>query len=113
MISKNTPLLAEGNTEPPNGYRVAWPTIPDSYPHPHTADGVKLENGLAVFTNNLDRGTVNLDGAHWEWYPSEGIYHLWFDVNVDTTYDGKAVSRVVSQSEDRVATVHPPRRAKA
>lgn len=69
-----------------------------------TADCVVLADGLRVFTNNLDRGVVDLRRAEYEWNSAENRYALWFDVRVDTTYDGKSVDREVQQSDDRVAT---------
>ena len=71
-----------------------------------TANGVQIVDGLRVFTNNLDRGTVDLSSAQWEWYEGEGKHHLWFDVNVETTWKGQTAPEGyrVSQSDDRVAT---------
>lgn len=69
-----------------------------------TDDGAVLADGLRVFTNNLDRGVVDLSRAEYEWHAGESRYVLWFDVRVDTTYDGKTVDREVQQSDDRVAT---------
>lgn len=69
-----------------------------------TANKVEIVDGLRVFTNNLDRGTVDLSKATWEWYPSEKVHHLWFYVDVDTHYTGKPVEQRYSQSDDRVAT---------
>lgn len=95
---------------PPNGeYQKPYdPTVRKAY----TADGVEITHGLRVFTNNLDRGTVDLSGhANWEWYPSEKRYHLWFYVNVDTKYDGTQAKSRYSQSDDRVATRFEGKRA--
>ena len=69
-----------------------------------TANGVEIVDGMRVFTNNLDKGTVDLSSAAWEWYEGEGKHHLWFEVNVDTSYKGEPVSQRYSQSDDRVAT---------
>ncbi|ASZ75252.1 hypothetical protein PBI_MISSWHITE_86 [Mycobacterium phage MissWhite] len=69
-----------------------------------TADRQEITQGMRVFTNNLDRGVVDLSRAHFEWRAGEGRYVLWFDVLVDTTYDGKTVERRDMQSDDRVAT---------
>lgn len=71
-----------------------------------TANGVEIVDGLRVFTNNLDRGTVKLDGAQWEWHGPEGKHHLWFDVMCDTNYKGETNPEGyrVMQSDDRVAT---------
>lgn len=69
-----------------------------------TADGRLIEDGLRVFTNNLDRGVVDMSRAEYEWNASENRYVLWFDVLVDTTYKGEPTSSRVMQSDDRVAT---------
>lgn len=69
-----------------------------------TADGVAITAGLRVFTNNLDRGVIDLSRAEYEWHSGESRYVLWFDVRVDTTYDGKTVDSRDLQSDDRVAT---------
>lgn len=69
-----------------------------------TVDGVSITQGLRVFTNNLDRGTVDLSRAEWEWHGPENKYHLWFDVVLDTAYTGLPKSGNVSQSDDRVTT---------
>lgn len=91
---------------PPNGlYRK--PFDPSLDPNgPTTVDGKRIVQGLRVFTNNLDRGTVDLSRAEWEWHGPENRYHLWFDVNVETTYKGQPAPAGyrVSQSDDRVTT---------
>jgi len=70
-----------------------------------TADGVEIVEGLRVYTNDLERGVIRLDRAEWEWYGSEGKYHLWFEVEVDHNYKGEPVNgERVLQSDDRVAT---------
>jgi hypothetical protein len=69
-----------------------------------TADGVVIAEGLRVFTNNLDRGVIDLGRAEYEWHAGEARYVLWFDVRVDTTYKGEAVDRRDMQADDRVAT---------
>ncbi|AEL17869.1 hypothetical protein TRIXIE_91 [Mycobacterium phage Trixie] len=91
--------------EPPNGqYRKAFD------PELHrfaakTADGKPIGQGMRVFTNNLDRGTVDLSAACFEWHAMENRYVLWFDVWVDTDYRGNTVpTKRVQQSDDRVAT---------
>ena len=86
--------LAQGNSITYNGIRRTA----------RTANGVEIVQGLRVFTNNLDRGTVDLAGCNWEWHGPEGVYHFWFYVNVDTNYKGEPVSQRYSQSDDRVAT---------
>ena len=69
-----------------------------------TADKVPLTNGLRVFTNNLDRGVVDLSRAKFEWHGGENRYVLWFDVVLDTSYKGGPKSGRELQSDDRVAT---------
>jgi hypothetical protein len=69
-----------------------------------TADGVPLADGLRVFTNNLDRGVVDLSRAEFEWHGGENRYVLWFDVQLDTSYKGEPTSGRELQSDDRVAT---------
>ncbi|AVP41937.1 hypothetical protein SEA_JSQUARED_97 [Mycobacterium phage Jsquared] len=86
---------------PPNGqYRKEY----DGSTIVRTADGQNIKQGMRVFTNNLDRGVVDLSRAEFEWHAVENRYVLWFDVLVDTTYDGKTVERRDMQSDDRVAT---------
>ncbi|AGS82774.1 hypothetical protein ANNAL29_93 [Mycobacterium phage AnnaL29] len=90
--------------EPPNGkYRKAFD------PELHrfaakTADGKPIFEGMRVFTNNLDRGVVDLSNACFEWHAGENRYVLWFDVWVDTNYRGETASQRVMQSDDRVTT---------
>lgn len=88
--------------EPPDGLREK-PYDPEGTPA-YTVDRQRITQGLRVFTNNLDRGAVDLTGASWEWYGSENCYHLWFYVNVDTNYKGETVCQRYSQSDDRVTT---------
>jgi len=78
-----------------------------------TVDGKPLVDGLRVFTNNLDTGTVDLSRAEFEWHAGEGRYHLWFDVLVDTNYKGEKLDRPnrVMQSDDRVVTLFEGREA--
>jgi len=88
--------------------RPVWTT---DDPVVRTADGVALAQGLRVFTNNLDRGVVDLTGeltgraATYEWHGVENRWVLWFDVVCTESYKGEAMngSRVL-QSHDRVAT---------
>ena len=69
-----------------------------------TADRKPIVDGMRVFTNNLDRGVVDLSSAYKEWNPVQDRWVLWFHVLVDTNYKGEpAVSRDL-QSDDRVAT---------
>lgn len=89
-------------TNPPNN-QYSKPFVP-GVDHARTADRQPIIQGMRVFTNNLDRGTVDLSRAKWEWHGPEGVYHLWFDVKVDITYRGKATEQSVQQSDDRVVT---------
>lgn len=90
-------------TNPPDGlYHKPYDEKPVK-----TADGVLIQNGLRVFTNNLDVGTINLVGAQYEWHAGERRYVLWFDVNCDTDYKGNACDKRELQSDDRVATRNP------
>lgn len=92
---------------PPNGkYRVAYEPNADGNPfaRAHTANRIPIVDGMRVFTNNLDRGTIDLSDAEWEWNGSEGKYHLWFHVNVDINYSGEACHTRYLQSDDRVVT---------
>lgn len=72
-----------------------------------TADRVEIVDGLRVFTNNLDRGVIDLSRADFEWNASENRYVLWFDVLLDTRYTGEPMTGRELQSDDRVATRHP------
>lgn len=75
-----------------------------------TANGVPIVQGLRVFTNNLDRGVIDLTGeltgreARYEWHGGERRWVLWFDVLCHENYKGEAVTSRVLQSDDRVAT---------
>jgi hypothetical protein len=69
-----------------------------------TADRQLITEGLRVFTNNLDRGTVDLSRADYEWHGPEGRWVLWFDVVLDTDYKGQPTTGREMQSDDRVAT---------
>ena len=87
---------------PPNGaYRKEFTEGVDVV---RTADGVEIRQGLRVFTNNLDRGSIDLSRADFEWNGSEGRYVLWFDVVLDTSYRGVPTTGRELQSDDRVAT---------
>ena len=88
-------------TNPPNG-QFEKPFV--STDVAHTADGVLIHQGLRVFTNNLDRGTIDLSRANYEWHGGEGRYVLWFDVVLDTDYKGQPTTDKIMQSDDRVAT---------
>ncbi|AIS73854.1 hypothetical protein PBI_POWER_91 [Mycobacterium phage Power] len=71
-----------------------------------TADRKVIAEGMRVFTNNLDRGTVDLSRAEFEWHAGEDRYVLWFDVLVDHDYRGEPMwpRRPQMQSDDRVTT---------
>ena len=70
-----------------------------------TTDGKKIVQGLRVFTNNLDRGTVDLSRASYDWHGPEDRWQLWFDVVLDHDYKGNAVDgRRELQSDCRVTT---------
>ena len=92
-------------TESKYGRRVWTPADPVVF----TADRKPLTHGMRVFTNNLDRGTVDLgvDGgreATYEWHAGERRWVLWFDVVCEVNYKGEPSSERVMQSDDRVAT---------
>lgn len=75
-----------------------------------TADGKPIVHGMRVFTNNLDRGVIDLTGeltgrgANYEWHGVEERWVLWFDVLCHENYKGEATNDRVLQSHDRVAT---------
>lgn len=69
-----------------------------------TADRKPITDGMRVFTNNLDRGVVDLSHAEYEWHGGEERYVLWFDVLLDTSYKGEPMTGRELQSDDRVAT---------
>lgn len=69
-----------------------------------TADRQLIVEGLRVFTNNLDRGVIDLSRADYEWHGPEGRWVLWFDVVLDTDYKGQPTTGREMQSDDRVAT---------
>ena len=70
-----------------------------------TTDGAQIIPGLRVFTNNLDRGVVDLSRASYDWHEPEQRWQLWFDVVLDFDYKGNAVTgRRDLQSDCRVAT---------
>ncbi|MFA5709320.1 hypothetical protein [Mycolicibacterium sp.] len=68
-----------------------------------TADRVEIVDGLRVWTNDLETGTISLADAEYEWNGSERRYVLWFKV----IRDDRPGERGVLQSDDRVATRHP------
>lgn len=61
-----------------------------------TADGVEITHGLRVITNNLDHGTVDLERSVY----TEG----WFDVVLDTEYNGLPTTGRTMQNGERVTT---------
>jgi hypothetical protein len=70
-----------------------------------TTDGVQIVQGLRVFTNNLDRGTIDLARASFDWHEPEQRWQLWFDVILDHDYkDNPVISQIELQSDCRVAT---------
>lgn len=69
-----------------------------------TADRKPIVDGLRVFTNNLDRGVIDLSRAEYEWHGGERRYVLWFDVQLDTSYKGEPKTGHELMSDDRVAT---------
>ncbi len=70
-----------------------------------TTDGKQIVQGLRVFTNNLDRGTVDLSRASYDWHEPEQRFQLWFDVVLDTDYkDNPVEGRREMQSDCRVTT---------
>lgn len=72
-----------------------------------TADGVPITHGMRVFTNNLDRGVIDLldevRPATYEWHGPENRWVLWFEVRCFENYKGEASTSSVLQSHDRVA----------
>lgn len=56
-----------------------------------------------VFTNNLDRGVVDLSDLSYEWHAGENRWVPWFDVICDHDYKGNPSSEKIMQSDDRVA----------
>jgi hypothetical protein len=69
-----------------------------------TVDRRPIVDGLRVFTNNLDRGTVDLSRLDFEYNHSEKRWVPWFDVNLDTNYKGRPTTGKELQSDDRVTT---------
>lgn len=63
-----------------------------------TADGVAIAEGLRVWTNDGQRGTIALDDAEFETNQNTGEHTLWFRV-VRSPGD-----RGLWQSSDRVTT---------
>lgn len=81
--------------------RAIWTS---SDPTVLTADRKPITEGMRVFTNNLDRGTVDLSRATYEWHGPENRWVLWFDVIAEFDYKGNPSTERVMQSHDRVAT---------
>ena len=69
-----------------------------------TADRQPITDGLRVFTNNLDRGVVDLSRLDFEFHHGEKRWVPWFDVILDTDYKGQPTTGKEMQSDDRVAT---------
>lgn len=89
-------------SKPPDGvYRKAFDPVRD---RARTVDNKQIVDGLRVFTNNLDRGVIDLDGAEWEWHGGERKYHLWFKVKCHTGFAGDSIDTTYTQSDDRVVT---------
>jgi len=94
------------------GHRIWTPNDPVV----RTADGVQILQGLRVFTNDLDRGVIDLTGelgdgdryrrpANYEWHGPENRWVLWFDVVTEVNYKGEPTNgERCMQSHDRVAT---------
>jgi hypothetical protein len=76
-----------------------------------SADRVELRDGMRVFTNNLDRGVVDLSRLEYEWHAGEKRWVPWFDVRIDHDYRDQPASGRVLQSNDRVATRYNGRSA--
>lgn len=77
-----------------------------------TTDGVQIVQGLRVFTNNLDRGTIDLARASYDWHEPEQRWQLWFDVVLDHDHkDNPIISQIELQSDCRVATRYDGRDA--
>jgi hypothetical protein len=96
-------------TEDEYGRAIWTPNDPPVY----TADRKPIVHGLRVFTNNLDRGVIDLTGelgrgykrpANYEWHGGENRWVLWFDVVCEVDYKGNPSNERVMQSDDRVAT---------
>lgn len=74
-----------------------------------TADGVLITHGLRVWTNDLEKGSVDLKHpVHWEenqnpGHPDFGKKKPWFRVVLDRNPSGRGVE----MSPDRVVTRHP------
>lgn len=70
-----------------------------------TANGKLIVQGLRVFTNNLDRGTIDLSKATYDWHGPEQRWQMWFEVVLDHDYKGNPVTgRSELQSDCRVTT---------
>lgn len=67
-----------------------------------TADGVKIVDGLRVWTNDLDTGRITLEDVSFEQNDNTGEIFMWFRVIRDNKLE-----RGVLQSNDRVAVRNP------
>ena len=68
-----------------------------------TADGVKIVDGLRVWTNDLESGRISMeDGVRFEQNENTGAISMWFRVIRDNRME-----RGVLQSNDRVAVRNP------
>lgn len=69
-----------------------------------TANGIKIVEGLRVWTNDLTRGTIDFKELDFEFHNGENRWVPWFTVNIDMDHNGQSKSGSVSQSNDRVTT---------
>ena len=72
-----------------------------------TVDGKQIVQGLRVFTNNLDRGWIDLSSATYDWHEPEQRWQLWFNVHLDHDYKGNPIAgldKLEMQSDCRVVT---------
>ena len=67
-----------------------------------TADGVKIVDGLRVWTNDLETGRINMEDVSFEQNENTGEIFMWFRVIRDYRME-----RGVLQSNDRVAVRNP------
>ena len=67
-----------------------------------TADGVKIVDGLRVWTNDLDAGRINMEDVSFEQNENTGEIFMWFRVIRDNRLE-----RGILQSNDRVAVRNP------
>ena len=67
-----------------------------------TADGVRIVDGLRVWTNDLESGRISLEDVDFETNQNNGLVSMWFRVIRDNRME-----RGVLQSHDRVAVCNP------